>query len=75
MATSPDDILIALHVDLEENSKNSSIQLDIIAQSVLDYIQTEKRTFQEIADFIGITASELNPLLFELEMTGLIIKL
>ncbi len=75
ITTSPNDILEALHINLEENLKKSGVQLDFRAQSVLDYIQTEKKTFQEIADFLNISASELNTLLFELEMSGLVIKL
>lgn len=75
ITTSPSDILEALHVDLEENLKNSGVQLDFRAQSVLDYIQTEKKTFQDIADYLQLPASEINTLLFELEMSGLVIKL
>ena len=75
ITTEPDDILHALHVDLEEISKNSGVQLDFNAQSVLDYIHSEKKTFQEIADYTGMAVNELNALLFELEMEGLITKL
>lgn len=70
---SPDFILEALHID--KNNKNFDIQLDILDQSILNYIQTEKKTFQEIADFIHLPASELNSVLLELEMNGLVTKL
>lgn len=75
MTTTPNDILSALRVEIDEISKNSGIQLDITTQSVLDYIHSEKKTFQEIADHTGIAVNDLNALLFELEMEGLIAKL
>ena len=71
---SPDFILEALHINKNKN-KIFDIQLDILDQSILNYIQTEKKTFQEIADFTHIPASELNSVLFELEMNGLVTKL
>ena len=75
MTTKPDDILQALNMEMQEISKNSGIQLDINAQSVLDYIHSEKRTFQEIAQYTGMPVNDLNALLFELEMEGMITKL
>ena len=72
---SPDDILDALHINKKNNDKNFVIQLDIEQQSVLNYIQTEKKTFQEIADYTKIPTSELNSILLELEMNGLVTKL
>ena len=70
---SPEDILQTLNIK-KENKTNSSIQLDINSQLVLDYIQTEKRTFQEIADHTNLSVQELNTILIELEMEGLVIK-
>lgn len=70
---SPDDILQTLNIK-KENKTNSSIQLDINSQLVLDYIQTEKRTFQEIADHTNLPVQELNTILIELELEGLVIK-
>ena len=75
ITTEPKDVMIAINVDLNKNLENSNIQLDILSQSVLNYIQTEKHTFQEIADHLKLTASELNAKMFELEMAGLVIKL
>ncbi len=75
MTLSPYEILQALHIDTNKNEKNIGIQLDIEAQSILNYIQTEKKTFQEIADYTKIPASELNSILLELEMNGLVTKL
>lgn len=73
IALSPDDILDALNIN--KNEKKCNIQLDIRDQSILNYIQTEKKTFQEIADFTHLTAGELNTILLELEMNGLVTKL
>lgn len=75
MTTSPYDLLIALGFDIEEKTKKISHQLDIREQTVLNYIQTEKKTFQEIADYTGYTTSELNAMLITLEMYGLVSKL
>ena len=72
---SPDIILEALHIDKNKNDKNFQIQLDINEQSILNYIQTEKKTFQEIADYTNIPASELNSILLNLEINGLLTKL
>ena len=71
---SPQDILQTLNIQPEKNKTNLEIQLDINSQLVLDYIQTEKHTFQEIADYLNLSAKELNTILIELEMEGLIIK-
>lgn len=71
---SPDDIFNDLNIK-KENSKNISLQLDMREQIVLDYIRTEKKTFKEIADHTGIAVSELNTILFNLEMNYLITKL
>lgn len=71
---SPEDILQTLNIISEKNTANSQIQLDINSQLVLDYIQTEKKTFQEIADYTKLAAKDLNAMLIELEMSGLVIK-
>ena len=71
----PDDILETLNIKKGKNETNLNIQLDMNSQIVLDYIQTEKKTFQEIADFTHIAASELNAILIELEMSDLVVKL
>lgn len=72
---SPEDVLTFLNIKKEKNNKNLEVQLDINAQLVLDYIVTEKKTFQEIADFTKLSAKELNSILLELEMSGLVTKL
>lgn len=72
---SPDDVLDNLNIKNIKNEKKSFVQLDIKHQLVLNYIQTEKKTFQEISDNLNISAQELNSILLMLEMDGLVIKL
>ena len=72
---SPDDILSTFDLMPTKNEKKSSIQLDIKVQDVLDYIQTEKKTFQQILEKTGYSVQELNSILFELEMAGIVTKL
>lgn len=71
---SPDDVLKTLNITKTKSQTNLAIQLDINSQLVLDYIQTEKKTFQEIAENTKLTAKELNAILIELEMEGLVVK-
>ncbi len=71
---SPDDVLDSLNIK-KENSENPTRQLDIKEQFVLNYIRTEKKTFQEIADYTEMSARELNTILMGLEMVGLVTKL
>lgn len=72
---SADDILTTLHIEKQKNEKKSAVQLDINQQIVLDYIQTEKKSFQEILEHTKLSAKDLNAMLLELEVTGLITKL
>ena len=75
ITTSPDDIINSFQLNTKKSEDNSAIQLDIREQSILNYIRTEKKTFQELADYTGIKASELNAIMLELEMNGLVTKL
>ncbi len=70
----PADVLSSLGVNAEK-LKMGSIQLDIKQQIVIDYIKFEKKTFQEIADHTHLLPSELNSILLELELDGLVYKL
>ena len=72
MTTTPDDILVSLNID-KKNEKTSAIQLDMTEQIILNYIRTEKKTFQEIVDHTILSASELNTILFILELSGLVL--
>ena len=71
----PEDVLDALGVKNEKFTKKVLNQLDFNSQLVLDYIKTEKKSFQQIADHTQIPANVLNSLLLELELDGLIEKL
>lgn len=71
---SPDDILEVFNIEKCEKQKKSEVQLDIKVQLVLNYIQTEKKSFQEILEFSKLKPQELNTILIELEMAGLITK-
>lgn len=70
----PDDILTRLNIN-PEKQKKPAIQLDMKQQIVIDYIQFEKKTFQEIVDYTHIQPSELNSILLEMELDGLVYKL
>jgi len=70
----PQDVLKTLNIKTEKTATNSTIQLDINSQLVLDYIETEKKTFQEIADYTKLSVKELNAILIELEIEGLVVK-
>ena len=74
MTTSPDDVLDVYYIKKEEK-KTSNAQIDINAQQVLSFIESEKRTYQEILEHTKLSANELNILLMTLELNGLIVKL
>ncbi|MBR6779179.1 MAG: DNA-processing protein DprA [Clostridia bacterium] len=71
----PEDILENYGLNIDKNQKNFSVQLDMDAQIVLNYIQTEKKSFQELADLTKFSAKDLNTILMELEMSGIVTKL
>lgn len=71
----PDDVLQELNIAKKENQQNEQIQLDINQQIIIDYIGSEKKSFQQIAEQTNLSASELNALLLEMEIDGLILKL
>ena len=74
IALSVDDVLTSLNIQKQKNEKNTTVQLDINEQIVLDYIMAEKKTFQQILDHTHLSAKDLNAILIELEMSGLIMK-
>ncbi len=75
LVTSPSEVLEGLGIKIEKNAQKNTQQLDIMTESILNYILTEKRTFQEIADFTKLSTRELNRKLSEMQMDGLVIKL
>lgn len=75
LVSSPDEILEALGVEKKKNNEKPSIQLDMNEQTILNYILSEKKTYQEILDYTHFKPNELNILLFNMQMKGLIDKL
>ncbi len=75
LCLSAQDILDFLGIKQKKIEKNPAIQLDITEQSILNYILADKKTYQEILDYVQISPSELNNTLFEMQMKGLIEKL
>ena len=71
---SPADMLESLGFK-KANKKEQNVQVDLTDQPILDFIKSEKKTFQQIADHLNMPANELNIKLMELEMEGLIEKL
>ena len=73
ITTTPEDILKAFNITKEKNTHSQ--QIDINAQMILSFVESEKRTYQEILDFTHLQANELNIILMTLELEGLIVKL
>ena len=73
ITTSPEDILQTYNLTQVEQKENQ--QLDINSQMIISFIESEKRTYQEILDHTKLQANELNTILMTLELEGLIVKL
>lgn len=73
ITTSPDDIIESLNLTITDKKENK--QIDMTSQMILSFIESEKKTFQDILEHTGLSANELNSLLLTLELEGLIIKL
>lgn len=69
----PEDVLQTYNLTKQE--KQQTQQLDINSQMILSFIESEKRTYQEILDHIKLSANELNTILITLELEGLLVKL
>lgn len=74
ITTSPEDILNTYNLVNSKPIKNEQ-QLDINSQMILNFIQSEKHTYQEILEHTKLSANELNTILITLEIEGLLIKL
>lgn len=59
----------------KKNEPKPVFQLDITEQTILNYILAEKKSYQEIADYTGISTRELNTILFNMQIKGYIEKL
>lgn len=75
LTISPIDVLESMGIKNKKITKNNVNQLDINSQLVIDYIKAEKKTFQQIAEFTHIPTNELNSILIELELDGVIVRL
>ena len=73
ITTSPEDIIDSYN--LNKTEEKAFQQVDISSQVILNFIASEKRTYQEILEHTKQNANELNANLIMLEMEGLIIKL
>lgn len=75
LVVSPTEILNFLGVTEKKNNKKPTIQLDMDEQTILNYILSEKKTYQEILDYTHFKPNQLNILLLNMQMKGLIEKL
>lgn len=75
MCTDVAQITAFLGVKIKKNEPKPAFQLDITEQTILNYILAEKKTYQEIADYTGISTRELNTILFNMQLKGYIDKL
>ena len=73
ITTGVEDVLQSYNLIKKERVNDA--QLDINSQMILNFIESEKHTFQEILDHTQLKANELNTLLTTLELEGIIIKL
>lgn len=73
ITTTPEDILNTYN--LCSNESNMNMQLSVEEQMILNYIKSEKKTFQEIADYTKLAVKDLNSILLSLEMEGIVLKL
>ena len=75
LCLSVDDIITFLGVQDKNNFKKPAFQLDIIEQSILNYILADKKSYQEIVDYTNLSPRELNTVLFNMQIKGYIEKL
>ena len=75
ITTTPEDILQTYNLVNKKGKSETGKQLDIDAQSIIDFIASEKRTFQEILEHTKMQPNQLNTLLMTLELEGLLVKL
>ncbi len=69
---SPQDILDALHIEKIDNSKNENLELTNEQQLVYDLLLDGDLKFDDILDKTKLTPNELNSLLTEMEIFGII---
>lgn len=75
LCTDVSQITDFLGIANKKNEPKPAFQLDITEQTILNYILAEKKSYQEIADYTGISSRELNTILFNMQLKGYIDKL
>ncbi len=71
----PDDVLQSLNINEKSTSTPAATQFSMEEQIVLNFIRSEKHTFQEIIDHTKFKTSDLNLILMQLTMSGSVLKL
>ncbi|MDD4350820.1 MAG: DNA-processing protein DprA [Clostridia bacterium] len=72
---SPNDILDVLHIDYSKNTNKNDFQLDFSEQTIIKYIKSDKKSFQDLLEHTHLVPNQLNAILISLQMKGLIDKL
>ena len=75
IVTCADDIYNSLNISTKKYSKNMGIQLDFDELNIIDYIKSEKKSYQEILDFIKLAPQKLNAVLMTMQIKGAIQRL
>ncbi len=72
---SPNDILDNYNISYAKNINKDNFQLDFSEKTIIKYIKSEKKSYQELADLTHLVPDQLNAILITLQMKGLIEKL
>jgi len=75
ICTDVEQIIDFLGVEKHKNSEKQAFQLDINEQLILNYILSEQKSYQDIIDYTHLPPRELNTVLINMQMKGLIEKL
>lgn len=76
MVLSPSDVLSALGINKEKQSKDKdTVQLSFVAQNIVELLYEGELHFEEILSKTDVGASELASVLTELEIMGVIVRL
>ncbi len=75
LVTSPDDVLSALNIDSLNRKKNISLSLDFYEKKLYTFLLDGEKHYDEIIRAVGMSPSELAPMLLSLEIRGVIIRL
>ena len=76
MVLSPSDVLSALGINKEKQSKDKdTVQLSFVAQNIVELLYEGELHFEEILSKTEVGASELASVLTELEIMGVIVRL